>query len=162
MKMPSIARRIAGRIAEAIDDPMPAALLAPANRGPNIAPSITDGSWTGGLAGIAVQDGTGLHFNGTDAGSLVHTLDTEDNVTYEITWTQTVGASGSFRWQLYGDTNAHLGQTASFTTSGTFVIQVTTNAAGSFNNRIQANVNAGTAGSNFVTISYLEIRKVLP
>lgn len=131
-------------------------------RGPELAPSITDGSWTGGLAGVAVQDGTGLHFNGTDPGSLVHTMSgLEDNATYEIIWTQTRGASGSFRWQVYGATTAHLGQTTSYTSSGTFTEQVTLSSAGSFTNRIQANVNAGTSGSNFINILSLSVKKVL-
>lgn len=127
--------------------------------GPEIAPSLTGGTWTPVIAGSS-QDGSGLHFTATDPGVITHTLDTEDNVTYRIAWTQ-VFTSGSFRWQLYGDTTAHLGQTASYTSSGSFSEDVQTISAGSLNNLIRANANGGAAGSNTLSITALSIKKVL-
>lgn len=154
MKLSRIARPIAGRIAEAICDPVPVTAL----QGPNIGPSLTDGQWGAGPAGFT-QDGTGLHFTGTNSGTSSHVLDTLDGAQYRITWTQVVGGGG-FRWQLYGDTNGHLGQTATYNTSGTFQETVTTSAAGSLNNLLRANVTGGTAGSNFVDITSLYIEKL--
>lgn len=127
--------------------------------GPNIAPSITDGSWTIGLAG-ASQDGSGLHFLNCNAGTISHAITTEDNVTYRITWTQN-WTSGAFRWQVYGATTAHLGQTAQYNTSGTFTEDVITSAAGSLSLLIRANPSSGVAGSNTMDITSLTIQKVL-
>lgn len=127
--------------------------------GPNIAPSLTDLAWTSALAGFT-QDGTGLHFAATNAGTAAHSITTEDNVTYRITWTQN-WTSGSFRWQVYGATTAHLGQTGSYTSSGTFTEDVITNAAGSLSLTIRANPNGGVAGSNTMDITSLTIQKVL-
>ena len=127
--------------------------------GPEIAPSLTGGTWNPVIAGSS-QDGSGLHFTATDPGVITHTLDTEDNVTYRIAWTQ-VFTSGSFRWQIYGDTTAHLGQTTSYTSSGSFSEDITTSSAGSLNNLIRANANGGAAGSNTLSITALSIRKVL-
>jgi len=127
--------------------------------GPNIAPNILGGDWTTILSG-ASTDGSGLHYVATDAGTISHAIDTEDNATYRLEWTQ-VFTSGSHRWQLYGDTSAHLGQTTSYTSSGSFSEDVQTIAAGSLNNTIRSNANSGGAGSNTLDLTALSVRKVL-
>lgn len=132
---------------------------APATRGPEIAPSLTDGAWTTGLPGGFSQDGSGLHFLNTNGGTAAHSIVTEDNATYEIIYTM-VYTSGSFRWQLYGATSAHLGTTTARTASGTYTEQVTTNSAGSFSLTVRANPN-GANGTNTMNITALSIKKVL-
>lgn len=127
--------------------------------GPEIAPNILGGDWTTVLPG-ATSDGTGLHFVDCDAGTQAHAIDTEDNVTYRIQWTISGQTEGSFRWQLYGDTAAHLGQTSTVSGDGNYSENVSTTAAGSLNNLIRANVT-GPAGGNTMNITALSVKKVL-
>lgn len=127
--------------------------------GPELAPAFSSASWTTIVVGASF-DANGLHFVATDAGTIAHAIDTLDNVAYRIVWTQVL-TSGSFRWQLYGDTTAHLGQTASYTTSGTFAETVSTASAGTLTNLIRANANGGGAGANTLDITYLSIKRAL-
>ena len=155
MKVKTIARAISRPIYRPVD--RPGSQLGPV-LGPEMAPSLTDGAWTSGLAGFT-QDGSGLHLSGSNGGAVVHTLDTEDNVTYQITYTVSL-TSGSVFWQLYGDTSAHLGKTTEMFASGTYTEQVTTNTAGSLNNTLRV-VAGGGAGANTFNITALSIKKVL-
>lgn len=127
--------------------------------GPEIAPNILGGDWTTVLPG-ATNDGTGLHFVDCDAGTQAHAIDTEDEVTYRIQWTISGLTEGSFRWQLYGDTAAHLGQSTTVSANGFYSENVSTSAAGSLNNLIRANVT-GPAAGNTMNITTLSVRKVL-
>lgn len=132
------------------------------NRGPELAPPLTDLQWTTGLAaGQTVQDSSGLHFVNANSGTLSHDIPgVEDNATYEIIYTLTLRGGGC-RMQLYAATTGHLGQTTTRNASGTYTEQVTCNAAGSLALKIRANATGGTAGSNNMDITYLSIRKVL-
>jgi hypothetical protein len=153
-----ITRPIARSVARAVTDTRRS---APVTRGPEIAPSLTDGGWAGGLAGAGgvSSDGTGLHFVNTASGTTSRAITTEDNVTYEIIYTIANFTGGSFRWQVYGATNAHLAQTTTRNANGTYTEQVTTSAAGSLNNLIRGNAVSGSGNSFDITA--LSIKKVL-
>lgn len=126
--------------------------------GPDLAAGIiTDGTWSTVLTG-ATSDGTGVHFLNTASGTQSHAITTEDNVTYRIDWTISNFVNGAFRWQLYGATTAHLGQTSTHSSGGVKTEDVTTSAAGSLNLLIRANV---TAVTNTMDITTLSVRKVL-
>ncbi len=128
--------------------------------GPEMVGQITDSVW-GGIITPFTATGALLEFGGTDAGARTHTIDTEDNVTYRIQWTISDYVSGSFRWQLYGETTAHLGQTSTVAANGSYSEDIVTNTAGSQANQIRANAVNGAAGSNFYDVTITSIRKVI-
>jgi len=152
MQVRRIARPIARSVATRAGAPSGGGGL-----GPEMAPSLTDGSWSSALSGFT-QDGTGLHFNNTTNGSATHPIDTEDNVVYEITYTLDL-TSGSFLWQLYGNTAGHLGRTTEKFVGGTYTERIATNTSGSLNNLLRAVPSTGTG--NTFNITALSIKKVL-
>lgn len=130
-------------------------------RGPEIAPNVLDTTgWTYNGSTVApTQDTNGLHFNGASSGcTAVHSIASEDNTTYEVTFTVANYVSGGVRIQIYGATTAHLGVTTTRQAGGTFTEQITTNGAGSLSLVVRVN---GTGASNTYDITSLSIKKVL-
>lgn len=136
--------------------------------GPEMAGSVTDGSWTlslnGGAAGTVTQDGTGIHFAGaTNLAAAVHTITGVDGAIYEITYTLAAISQSGVRVLVYGATTAHSGVGATHNLPGgpgTFTERLTASAAGSFTNqvRIQATGTSGTG--NFFDISTFSCKRV--
>lgn len=128
-------------------------------RGPELFPGF--GSLT--LSGTTppTQDANGLYFAAASNLAEGHANVTlKDSTTYEVVFTVAGYTGGAVRVLVYGATSAHLGATASMSANGTFIAQVTTNAAGSFTNQIRIQAT-GTSGTNTFNVTSVSVKEVL-
>lgn len=133
--------------------------------GPEMAGSVTDGSWTlnlnGGAAGTVTQDGTGIHFAGaTNIAAASHTITGVDGAVIEVKYTCDITTSG-VRVIGYGATTAHsgVGTTHNAGGGGSFTERLTLSAAGSFTNQVRIQAT-GTSGNNTFNITAFSCKRV--
>ena len=135
------------------------------SRGAQVVPAATSGGWTlslnGGAAGTVTQDGTGIHFSAANnlASVFVNPVNTEDNVTYEITYTITGLTGGGVRVLISGLTLNHGYTGTTRNANGTYTERGTTDATNGSTRlvRIQATGATGTNTFNGTDISVTRV-----
>jgi len=127
--------------------------------GPELAPSVTGGGYTLSGSTPPTQNGSGIHFvaasNLATASAAITAL--ADNTTYDVSFTVANLTGGAVRVICYGDTNDHAGATSSVSANGTYNVQVTTGATGSFTNQVRIQAT-GTTGTNTFDITALSVK----
>ena len=130
-------------------------------RGPELIAGTPVGTgWSVAGTGASVDAGGGHFVAAASLATIFHAVATEDNATYEITYTIANFTGGGVRVLVYGATTAHAGGGVTRTSNGTFTEQVTTSAAGSSALRLTFQATVSSTGADILpTVS---LRKVLP
>lgn len=160
----NIARPIARGIAKAISA-IPARITSVVTRGPELVTQPVGTGWSGTGTGASVGATSADFVNANNLAAVFHSAVTEDNTTYEVTYTIANKATadnttGKARVIVYGGTTAHAGATTERLANGTYTEQVTTSAAGSSSNQIRIQAT-GTSGTNNFSVTNISVKKVL-
>ncbi len=130
--------------------------------GPELISIPAGTGWTTTGTGVSTTSGALVYSSGGSlSGLLLAIPSTEDNATYQITWTLSSYSSGTARVIIYGATANHLGIGPSRSGNGNYTETLVTSTSGSSTvNRILFQ-GTGAAGTNTFNITSVSMKKVL-